>query len=304
MLGSWLTLEDTEPTPRRPLRSAPWMVAAFSTLGFRYQPQQTEHQETRKTWRTWRIEDVRPGVETNETASLLNSAFEGKGEHKMHPSHPFLASYLAARHYDVLELARKHGINCATENEVGGFGLTRLKLKPGDKDLKNAMPASTKTLATRSLYLAAALTTAGFPFSHWTEDGRAVLLAVAEGSVPVSLTMLELALPTAIATASECAEQFQAANPGQAGRVTGPASQDDEASPLAADHIFRYICFSILHRMSILTVEKQLDNARDARRTYFFTSAVNPQHAALVNWDEYHANREKIASHLTAASFA
>lgn len=296
MMHAWLTLEDPEPTPGRPFRSAPWMVAAFQTLGYRYEPQQTQHQASGKSWRTWRIEERPPGASLeSDCASTLNHQFEGKGEIKMHPAHPFRIAYFAARNHDILVQAQQNGLECGTASGPESAGLTWLTLpKSGVEHWIEG-----KTVVTKSLYLAAALAAVGFPFHSWTVDGAVVLRAHDENGTPGSYTVSGLTLAAATAAATECAETFAKANRRESGDQPVPPT----AERLPDEHIVRWACYGILHRLAIAQVEAQLENAKDARRAYLFTSGQT-DHAAIVNWDEFHANRERIANHLTAAAFA
>lgn len=296
MMHAWLTLEDPEPTPGRPFRSAPWMVAAFQALGYRYEPQQTQHQASGKSWRTWRIEERPPGaLPDSDAASTLNHLFEGKGESKMHPAHPFRVAYFAARNLDIIVQAGKHAADCGTVADPGAAGLTYLQLpKRGNEPWTGG-----KFLVTNNTYLAAALTAVGFPFSNWTAEGAATLRARDENGTPCSFTVDGLTLSTAVAAVTECAETFAKFNRADAGQQTPPPAADR----LPDEHILRWACYGILHRMAVAQVEQQLENAKDARRAYLFTAPQN-DHAVIVNWDEFHANRARIADHLTAAAFA
>lgn len=298
MMHAWLTLEDPEPTPGRPFRSAPWMVAAFQALGYRYEPQQTQHQASGKSWRTWRIEERPPGASPeSDAASTLNHLFEAKGDAKMHPAHPFRAAYFAARNHDILIQSAKHGVDCGTQGEAAAAGLTHLTMPKRGEQVGDG--CACKFLVTGNTYLAAALTAVGFPFSNWTAEGSAVLKAHDDAGTPVSFTVPGLTLAAAVATVTECAETFAKFNRTDAGQQSPPST----AERLPDEHLLRWVCYGILHRLAILNVEQQLENAKDARRAYLFT-APQTDHAAIVNWAEFEANRAKIADHLTAAAFA
>ncbi len=296
MMHAWLTLEDPEPTPGRPFRSAPWMVAAFQTLGFRYEPQQTQHQASGRNWRTWRIEERPPGASTeSESASTLNHLFEGKGGAMMHPGHPFRVAYFAARNFDILTQAAKHGAECGTIGDPSAVGLTYLTLpKRGAEHWTSA-----KFIVTKNFYLGAALAAVGFPFSNWTAEGAVVLKAHDNAGTPESYTVPGLTLAAAVACVTECAETFAKVNRQDTGQQTAPPA----AERLPDEHLLRWACYGILHRLAIARVEAEMENAKDARRAYLFTSEQN-DHAAIVNWAEFHHNRARIAEHLTAAAFA
>lgn len=305
-------LRDDPPTRPDGLRPTTWHVAALLASGFQVRVHETKDDQMGRVWRTWRATessvfaspdpDISKGAAHCEAAISADPPSASRMAHRR-PFSPYLAAFLGARNFDLLDAWRRRGGPGYVSNPIKGGASPLVELRdagtvPDLAELALGTPVKAKIAHE---VLAAALVTAGFPLAGMTPSGIPQLLGIVPAGKTApheaeSLLCQGLSFAGAQAASQALEGVVEAQN-----RANSADIDFSHAGPLEAGHLFVWAWFGALRRFSMRRLEGAMGHDNSKIRSHVLRpkrSRINDGLGVVCTSEEYNANEDRILAHL------